>query len=117
MRHYVLLIAGCVCFAPTRTIHAQQPADPAGRVRAAPQPRSATVYRLLDGKRASFDVVGTGPGNVHVSRGSMEIQYKNGHATMRLQVDSLVNPLRVGTAYTAYVWWAVTGDGKVVRLA
>jgi outer membrane protein OmpA-like peptidoglycan-associated protein len=115
MRHRALLIAGCVgLLSATRTVHAQQSPDAVGRVRAEPQARSTTVYRLLEGKRATFDVTGVGQGDA--GRGSLEIEYKNGRAAMRLQVDSLIHPQRVGAAYTAYVFWGVAADGKVTRL-
>ncbi len=115
MRHRALLIASCVgLLSATRTVHAQQSPEAVGRVRAEPQARSTTVYRLLEGKRATFDVTGVGPGDA--SRGSLEIEYKNGRAAMRLQVDSLIHPQRVGAAYTAYVFWGVAADGKVTRL-
>ena len=115
MRHRALLIASCVgLLSPTRTVHAQQAPEAVGRVRAEPQARSTTVYRLLEGKRATFDVTGVGQGDA--GRGSLEIEYKNGRAAMRLQVDSLIHPQRVGAAYTAYVFWGVAADGKVTRL-
>ena len=116
MRHHALLIAGCVgLFSVARAVHAQQPAEPAARVRAEPQARTTTVYRLLEGRRAMFDVRGVGQANA--TPGSLEIQYRNGRAAMRLVSDNLVHPQRVGAAYTAYVFWGVTGDGKVTRLA
>jgi outer membrane protein OmpA-like peptidoglycan-associated protein len=115
MRHRALLIAGCVgLLSATRTVHAQQSPEAVGRVRAEPQARSTTVYRLLEGKRATFDVTGVGQGPA--GRGSLEVEYKNGRAAMRLQVDSLIHPQRVGAAYTAYVFWGVAADGKVTRL-
>jgi outer membrane protein OmpA-like peptidoglycan-associated protein len=115
MRHRALLIASCLgLLSPTRIGHAQQSPEAVGRVRAEPQARSTTVYRLLEGKRATFDV--TGVGQADASRGSLEIEYKNGRAAMRLQVDSLIHPQRVGAAYTAYVFWGVAADGKVTRL-
>jgi outer membrane protein OmpA-like peptidoglycan-associated protein len=116
MRHRALLIASCVgLLSPTRTVHPQQSPEGVGRVHAEPQARSTTVYRLLEGKRATFDVTGVGLG--HARPGSLEIEYKNGRAAMRLRVDSLINPQRVGAAYTAYVFWGVAADGKVTRLA
>jgi outer membrane protein OmpA-like peptidoglycan-associated protein len=116
MRHRALLIASCVgLLSPTRTVHPQQSPEGVSRVHAEPQARSTTVYRLLEGKRATFDVTGVGLG--HARPGSLEIEYKNGRAAMRLQVDSLINPQRVGAAYTAYVFWGVAADGKVTRLA
>jgi outer membrane protein OmpA-like peptidoglycan-associated protein len=116
MRHRALLIASCVgLLSPTRTVHAQQPPEGVSRVHAEPQTRSTTVYRLPEGKRATFDVTGVGQGGA--GRGSLEIEYKNGRAAMRLQVDSLIHPQRVGAAYTAYVFWGVAADGKVTRLA
>jgi outer membrane protein OmpA-like peptidoglycan-associated protein len=116
MRHRALLMAGCVGLLPaTRTVHAQQSPEAVGRVHTEPQARSTTVYRLLEGKRATFDVTGVGLGRAR--SGSLEIEYKNGRAAMRLQVDSLIHPQRVGAAYTAYVFWGVAADGKVTRLA
>lgn len=117
MRHRaLLLIAGCVGLLPAaRTVHAQQSPEAVGRVHTEPQARSTTVYRLLEGKRATFDVTGVGLGRAR--SGSLEIEYKNGRAAMRLQVDSLIHPQRVGAAYTAYVFWGVAADGKVTRLA
>jgi outer membrane protein OmpA-like peptidoglycan-associated protein len=114
MRYRALLILGHVALLPATELHAQQPAQGAGPVRAQPEPRATTVYRLFDGRRVTFDVKGLG--QAAVSHGSLEIEYKNGHALIRLQVDSLVHPQRVGPAYTAYAFWGVTGDGKVIRL-
>jgi len=115
MRHRALLLAGCVgLLSVTPPVHAQQSGEAAGRVRAATQARSTTVYRLVQGKRASFDVRGVSPGNP--SRGSLDLDYRNGRAAIHLFVDSLMNPQRVGATYTAYVFWGVTADGKVTRL-
>jgi outer membrane protein OmpA-like peptidoglycan-associated protein len=115
MRHRTLLIAGCVgLLSATGTVHAQQSAGLSRRARVEPQARSTTVYRMREGKRATFDVRGVGAGSV--SRGTLEIEYKNGRANIHLELDSLVNPQRVGAEYTTYVWWGVTGDGKVTRL-
>jgi outer membrane protein OmpA-like peptidoglycan-associated protein len=112
MRNRAFLIAGCLGLSSAiPSVQAQQSAV----VRAELQPRSTTVYRLRDGKRATFDVRGIG-GQVDAGRGTLEIEYKNGKALMHLEVDSLVHPQRVGTAYTAYVLWGVTADGKVTRL-
>jgi len=116
MRHRALLIASCVgLLSPTRTVHPQQSPEGVSRVHAEPQARSTTVYRLLEGKRATFDVTGVGLGQARP--GSLEIEYKDGRAAMRLRVDSLIHPQRVGAAYTAYVFWGVSADGKVTRLA
>ena len=115
MRHRALLIAGCVgLLSATRTVHAQQSAEAVARVRVEPEARSMTVYRLREGKHATFAVRGIGHGDA--TRGSLEIEYKNGHAAMHLEVDSLIHPQRVGAAYTAYVFWGVAADGKVTRL-
>jgi outer membrane protein OmpA-like peptidoglycan-associated protein len=112
MRNRAFLIAGCLgLFSAIPSVQAQQSA----LVRAELQPRSTTVYRLREGKRATFDVRGIG-GQVDAGRGTLEIEYRNGRAGMHLQVDSLVHPQRVGPAYTAYVFWGVTADGKVTRL-
>ena len=101
MRYRALVIASCATLlSATQTVRAQQP-------------RMTTVFRLLDGKRAAFEVRGVGQG----SRGTLEIEYKGGRASIHLQVDSLMHPQRVGAAYTAYVFWGVTGDGRVARLA
>ena len=103
MRYCTLLIAGCVgLLSATLTVHAQA------------QTRSTPAFRLTEGKSASFDVRGLGQGNA--SRGDLDIDYKNGHAMIHLEMDSLVHPQRVGTAYSAYVLWGVTTDGKVTRL-
>ena len=112
MQYRTMLIAACVgLLSATGTVHAQQSPEAAGRARA--EARSTTVYRMRDGRHATFDVRGVGHGDA--SRGSLEIEYKNGHAMMRLQVDSLVHPQRIGAAYTAYVFWGVAADGKVTR--
>ena len=116
MRHRALLFAGCVgLFSAPQTVHAQQVPEAEGRVHAERQARPTTVYRLMEGKRATFDVTGLGLG--HARPGSLEIEYKNGRAAMRLRLDSLIHPQRVGAAYTAYVFWGVAADGKVTRLA
>lgn len=103
MRFRALLIAGCVGL-----LSALPPVD------AQAQSRSTPVFRLTEGKHANFDVRGIGQNNA--SHGTLDIEYKNGHAMMHLEVDSLGHPQRVGAAYTAYVFWGVTADGKVTRL-
>jgi len=111
MRHCALLLACCLgLFSATSTVQAQS-----GRGRAALEPRTTTVYRLRDGKQVSFAV--SGVDKAGAGRGTLEIEYKNGHALMHLEVDSLAHPQRVGAAYTAYVFWGVSSDGKVTRLA
>ena len=103
MRYRALLIAGCVgLLSAIPTLHAHA------------QSRSTPAFRLTEGKRASFDVTGIGQ-NV-ASRGTLHIEYKNGSAMMHIEVDSLGHPQRVGAAYTAYVFWGITADGKVTRL-
>jgi outer membrane protein OmpA-like peptidoglycan-associated protein len=116
MRHRALLLASCLAMlSVTPAVHAQQPAGAVVRVRVAPQSRTTTVYRLRDGKRVSFDV--TGVNQFYAGRGTLDIEYRNGRATMHLEVDSLIHPQRVGAAYTAYTFWGVSADGKVTRLA
>jgi outer membrane protein OmpA-like peptidoglycan-associated protein len=114
MRYRTLLIAACVglCSTPP-TVHAQQFAEGGSRLRA--DARSIQVYRLQDNRQATFDVRGIAHGDA--SRGTLEIEYKDGHALMHLRVDSLIHPQRVGAAYSAYVFWGVAVDGKVTRLA
>lgn len=113
MRYRTLLIAACVgLLSAPRLVHAQQSPGAARRARA--EARSIEVYRLQDGKHATFEVRGIGHGDA--SRGTLEIEYKNGHAMMQLHVDSLIHPQRVGAEYTAYVFWGVAMDGKVTRL-
>ena len=112
MRYRSIMITACAVLLSATLIHAQQSPAAAGRARA--EARSIAVYRLQDGKHATFDVRGVGRGDA--SHGTLEIEYKNGHAMMQLHVDSLIHPQRVGAAYTAYVFWGVAADGKVTRL-
>ncbi len=103
MRYRTLLIAGGVgLLSATATVHAQA------------QARSTPAFRLTEGKDVTFEARGLGVSNA--SRGKLDIDYKNGHAMLHLEMDSLVHPQRVGWEYTAYVLWGVTTDGKVARL-
>jgi outer membrane protein OmpA-like peptidoglycan-associated protein len=73
------------------------------------------VVRVPDGKKTKLPVLGT-PAAPMV-KGSAEIEYRGGRSSIKLTLDKLPDPRRVGAFNTTYVAWVVRGDEEVESLA
>jgi outer membrane protein OmpA-like peptidoglycan-associated protein len=73
------------------------------------------VVRVPDGKKAKLPIAGT-PAAPMV-KGSAEIEYRGGRSSIKLTLDKLPDPRRVGAFNTTYVAWVVRGDEEVESLA
>jgi outer membrane protein OmpA-like peptidoglycan-associated protein len=85
-----------------------------------PPPRSAhsgmtLVVRLPDGKKTRLPVAGT-PAAPMV-KGTAEIVYRGGRSSIKLTLENLPDPRRLGAFNTTYVAWVVRGDEGVESLA
>jgi outer membrane protein OmpA-like peptidoglycan-associated protein len=73
------------------------------------------VVRVPDGKKAKLPIAGT-PAAPMV-KGSAEIEYRGGRSSIKLTLEKLPDPRRVGAFNTTYVAWVVRGDEEVESLA
>jgi outer membrane protein OmpA-like peptidoglycan-associated protein len=73
------------------------------------------VVRVPDGKKAKLPIAGT-PAAPMV-KGSAEIEYQGGRSSIKLTLEKLPDPRRVGAFNTTYVAWVVRGDEEVESLA
>ena len=73
------------------------------------------VVRVPDGKKIRLPIAGT-PVTPAV-KGSAEVQYRGGRSSVKLTLENLPDPRRVGAFNTTYVVWVVRGDEKVENLA
>jgi outer membrane protein OmpA-like peptidoglycan-associated protein len=73
------------------------------------------VVRFPDGKKTKLPIAGT-PAAPTV-KGSAEIEYRGGRSSIKLTLDKLPDPRRVGAFNTTYVAWVVRGDEGVESLA
>jgi outer membrane protein OmpA-like peptidoglycan-associated protein len=73
------------------------------------------VVRLPDGKKTKLPIAGT-PAAPAV-KGMAEIEYRGGRSRVKLTLDRLPDPRRVGVFNTTYVAWVVRGDNAVENLA
>ena len=73
------------------------------------------VVRLPDGKKTKLPIEGT-PAAPMV-KGSAEIEYRGGRSRIKLTLDKLPDPRRIGAFNTTYVAWVVKGDEGVENLA
>jgi outer membrane protein OmpA-like peptidoglycan-associated protein len=73
------------------------------------------VVRVPDGKKTKLPIAGTpaAPG----VKGSAEIEYRGGRSSIKLTLDKLPDPRRIGAFNTTYVAWVVRGDQEVESLA
>ena len=62
------------------------------------------VVRVPDGKKARLPIAGT-PAAPWV-KGSAEIEYQRGRSTIKLTLEKLPYPRRVGAFNTTYVAWS-----------
>jgi outer membrane protein OmpA-like peptidoglycan-associated protein len=77
--------------------------------------RMTLVVRLPDGKKTRLPIAGT-PAAPAV-KGSAEIEYRGGRSSIKLTLDKLPDPRRMGAFSTTYVAWVVKGDAGVESLA
>jgi outer membrane protein OmpA-like peptidoglycan-associated protein len=73
------------------------------------------VVRFPDGKKTKLPIEGT-PAAPMV-KGSAEIEYRGGRSMIKLTLDKLPDPRRIGAFNTTYVAWVVKGDQGVESLA
>jgi outer membrane protein OmpA-like peptidoglycan-associated protein len=73
------------------------------------------VVRVPEGKKTKLPVVGT-PTASMVS-GGVEIEYRGGRSRIKLQLDQLPDPRRLGAYNTTYVAWVVRDDQEIENLA
>jgi outer membrane protein OmpA-like peptidoglycan-associated protein len=78
-------------------------------------PQTTLAFRLPDGKKMKIAVAGTDA--APAAKGVAEFEYKQGRSTIKLSVDKLPDPRRVGAFNTTYVAWVVRGDEAVEKLA
>jgi len=76
---------------------------------------AALVVQFPDGKKTKVAVEGTSL--APAVKGTAEIQYRAGRSSIRLKLDKLPDPRRVGSFNTTYVAWVVRGDERVETLA
>jgi outer membrane protein OmpA-like peptidoglycan-associated protein len=95
---------------------------PAGAARpetAAPErvERHSTVaLSFRDGDSTRVDIIGVTPRSGRI--GTAEVKRHEGRTRIKLDIDkSLKNPQSLGSAYTAYVLWAVAPEGRAENLA
>ncbi len=95
---------------------------PAGAARpatAAPErvERHSTVaLSFRDGDSTRLDIIGVTPRSGRI--GTAEVKRHEGRTRIKLEIDkSLKNPQSLGSAYTAYVLWAVAPEGRAENLA
>ena len=78
-------------------------------------PGMTLVVRVPDGKKTKLPIAGT-PAAPKV-KGSAEIEYRGGRSSIKLTLDKLPDPRRIGAFNTTYVAWIVRGDKEVESLA
>jgi outer membrane protein OmpA-like peptidoglycan-associated protein len=76
---------------------------------------AALVVQFPDGKKTKVAVKGTSL--APAAKGTAEIQYRAGRSSIKLKVDKLPDPRRVGSFNTTYVAWVVRGDERIENLA
>jgi outer membrane protein OmpA-like peptidoglycan-associated protein len=73
------------------------------------------VVRVPDGKKAKLPMSGTPV--APMVKGSAEVEYRGGRSTIKLTLDKLPDPRRLGAFNTTYVAWVVKGDAQIESLA
>jgi outer membrane protein OmpA-like peptidoglycan-associated protein len=72
------------------------------------------VVRFPDAKKTKVSIAGTSV--APMVKGSAEIEYRGGRSSIKLTLDKLPDPRRIGTFNTTYVAWVVRGDEGVESL-
>jgi outer membrane protein OmpA-like peptidoglycan-associated protein len=78
-------------------------------------PQTTLAFRFPDGKKTKITVGGTAAASL--AKGAVEVEYRQGRSSIKLNVDKLPDPRRVGAFYTTYVAWVIRGDEMVEKLA
>jgi outer membrane protein OmpA-like peptidoglycan-associated protein len=78
-------------------------------------PGMTLAVRFPDGKKTKLPITGT-PAAAMVN-GSVEIEYRGGRSSIKLTLDKLPDPRRLGAFNTTYVAWVVRGDQGIESLA
>jgi outer membrane protein OmpA-like peptidoglycan-associated protein len=73
------------------------------------------VVRVPDGKKTKFPIAGTP--TAPMVKGIAEIEYRGGRSSIKLTLDKLPDPRRVGAFNTTYVAWVVRGDEEIENMA
>lgn len=81
----------------------------------APPTGMTLAIRLPEGKKTKLPIAGT-PAASMVT-GIAEIEYRGGRSSIKLTLDKLPDPRRMGAFNTTYVAWVVRGDKEVESLA
>jgi outer membrane protein OmpA-like peptidoglycan-associated protein len=78
--------------------------------------RRTVTLSFREGDRTNVDVVGVTPRTGRI--GKARIERRQGRTRVELDVDKpLRNPQSLGSAYTAYLLWAVAPEGRTEKLA
>lgn len=72
------------------------------------------VVRLPDGKKTRIPIAGTP--TAPMVKGSADIEYRGGRSRIKLTLDKLPDPRRIGGFNTTYVVWVVRDDEEVENL-
>jgi outer membrane protein OmpA-like peptidoglycan-associated protein len=70
------------------------------------------VVRLPEGKKTQLPIAGTP--TAPMVKGTAEVEYRGGRSRVKLRVEKLPDPRRVGTFNTTYVVWVVK-DGQAIE--
>jgi outer membrane protein OmpA-like peptidoglycan-associated protein len=73
------------------------------------------VVRVPDGKKTRFAITGTPI--APMVKGTAEVEYRGGRSSIKLTLDKLPDPRRLGAFNTTYVAWVVKGDAQIESLA
>ena len=75
-----------------------------------PAEHRTPVFNFGDGERYTVDVAGTAL--TPATSGHARVDHRRGRSQVRLTMRRVVHPQSIGAAYSTYVLWAVTPDGK-----
>jgi outer membrane protein OmpA-like peptidoglycan-associated protein len=89
--------------------------DVAHQLLPAPPTGMTLAVRLPEGKKTKLPIAGTPAASM--VRGIAEIEYRGGRSSIKLTLDKLPDPRRMGAFNTTYVAWVVRGDKEVESLA
>jgi outer membrane protein OmpA-like peptidoglycan-associated protein len=78
-------------------------------------PGMTLAVRFPDGKKTKLPIAGTPAASM--VKGSVEIEYHGGRSSIKLILDKLPDPRRMGAFNTTYVAWVVKGDQGIESLA
>jgi len=73
------------------------------------------VVRVPEGKKTRLPIAGTP--EAPMVTGTAEVQYRSGRSLIKLTIDKLPDPRRMGSYNTTYVAWIVRDDREIENLA